>query len=253
MTQANTAINRTDDASDIFKPIELTVTLRQAILLERERSSRVPRGEPTSRERILDAAEVLFGAEGPDVVSLRDISARSGAATGLIHYHFPTKENLLEETVARRATILTEIRRNSLAALGEHPSVAALLDAFMRPLVELAASADRGWASYCGVIARIAASESRGQLIAKHLDEAAKIYVAALKRAAPKADENDVLYAFGFSVILMVNVIVKNRRIETMSDGRLPAEDFTATYHRLLKYCVAGMEALSADKISEIK
>ena len=235
-----------DSWPDSLKPIELTETLRQAVRLEREYNARPAGAGPSSRERILDAAEALFGQDGPDVVSLRDISARSGAATGLIHYHFPAKESLLEEVVARRAAIVSEIRRGELARLGDHPSLDAMLDAFVRPLVELAAGPDEGWASYCRLISLIASSESRSKLIAKHLDETAKIFVAALKRAAPEADENDLVYGFGFTVVLMVNVIVKNRRIQTMSDGRLPAEDITAIYHRMMKYCLAGLHALVA-------
>jgi AcrR family transcriptional regulator len=245
---SNAASNAALAAETDFRPIELTETLRQAMLMERERSGRAPGGEPSSRDRILDAAEELFGAEGPDVVSLRDVSARSGAATGLIHYHFPTKENLVEEVVARRAAIVSEIRRRELAKLGENPSLAALLDAFVRPLIELASGADAGWASYCGLISRIAGSETRGHMIVKHLDETAKVFVQALKRAAPQADETEVVYGFGFTVMLMVNLIVKNRRIQSMAEGGLPAEDIGAIYHRMMRYSVAGMQALCVPK-----
>jgi AcrR family transcriptional regulator len=235
-------------AAEDFKPIELTPTLRLAAKLEREASGRAFGAEPSSRERILDAAEALFGVDGPDVVSLRDISALSGAATGLIHYHFPAKESLLEEVVARRATIVSEIRRAELARLGDNPTVPALLDAFVRPLVELADGPDRGWASYCRLISLIASSDARGALIAKHLDETAKLYVAALKKSAPAADETDVLYGFGFTVILMANTIVKNQRLQTMSDGKVQTADITGVYLRMMDYCVAGMNALIAAK-----
>jgi len=241
-------VGTTNAEPESFKPIEISATLRQAAKLERERSGRMSGAEPSSRERILDAAEALFGVDGPDVVSLRDISARSGAATGLIHYHFPAKESLLEEVVARRASILSELRRNELALLGDNPGVRELLEAFVRPLAELGSGPDRGWASYCRLISLIASSEARGALIAKHLDETAKLFIAALKKAAPHADENDVLYGFGFTVILMANTIAKNQRIQTMSDGRLPAVDIPGIYHRMMDYCVAGINALIAGK-----
>ena len=242
----NAGPDQEDPAS--FRPIALTATLRMATKLEREGAGRAPGAEPTSRERILDAAEALFGIDGPDVVSLRDISAQSGAATGLIHYHFPAKESLLEAVVARRAAIVSEIRRAELARLGDTPSIPALLDAFVRPLVELAAGPDQGWASYCRLICLIASSDARGALIAKHLDATAQLSVAALKRAAPGADDADVLYGFGFTVILMANTVVKNQRVQTMSDGRLPAADITGVYRRMMEYCVAGVNALIAAK-----
>lgn len=236
----------TGRAGSPTEAIELTPTLRQAIQLERARAPRAPGAEPSSRERILDAAEALFAEEGPDVVSLRDISARSGAATGLIHYHFPAKETLIEEVVARRASVISEIRRDQLTKLGDTPTVPALLDAFVRPLMELATGPDAGWASYCRVISLISSSEARAPLIAKHLDGTAKLYVAKLREMAPQADQRDVLYAFGFTVILMVNVIVKSHRVLTMSESQLPPLETETLYRRMMNYCVAGVQTLIA-------
>ncbi len=239
---------KTDPAASNVVPLDLSATLQIARRLEREKSTRSQGAEPSSRDRILDAAEALFGDHGPDVVSLRDISGKSGAATGLIHYHFPAKETLLEEVIARRAGVLSQIRRDALAALGEKPALGVLLEAFVRPLVELAAGTDPGWASYCKLITVIAMSESRGALIAKYLDETAKLYVATLKRSFPKADESNLVYGFGFTVILMANLIVKNRRIQTMSDGALPAADVSEVYRRMFVYAQAGLEALLGER-----
>lgn len=225
-------------------PLDLSATLQIARRLEREQSPHPQGAEPSSRERILAAAETLFGDHGPDVVSLRDISAKSGAATGLIHYHFPAKEILLEEVIARRATVLSQIRRDALDRLGSTPTPGALLEAFVRPLVELAAGPDEGWASYCKLINMIAMSENRGALIAKYLDETARLYVRALKRSHPGADESNLVYGFGFTVMLMANLIVKNRRIQSMSDEMLPAVDIDEMYRRMLIYSQAGLEAL---------
>jgi len=42
--------------------------------------------------------------------------------------------------------------------------------------------------------------------------------------------------------------VVKNQRVQTMSDGRLPAADITGVYRRMMEYCVAGVNALIAAK-----
>lgn len=47
-----------------------------------------------TRERILDAAQVLFVAKGFAAVSMREIAARSGVTKSLIHHHFGSKESL---------------------------------------------------------------------------------------------------------------------------------------------------------------
>lgn len=49
-----------------------------------------------TRARILEAADRLFGERGFDATSTRDIAERSGVNKALIHYHFGTKDDLLE-------------------------------------------------------------------------------------------------------------------------------------------------------------
>ncbi|MBI3178280.1 MAG: TetR/AcrR family transcriptional regulator, partial [Deltaproteobacteria bacterium] len=49
-----------------------------------------------TRKQILDAADALFGERGFDVTTTRDIAERSGVNKALIHYHFGSKDDLLE-------------------------------------------------------------------------------------------------------------------------------------------------------------
>lgn len=62
---------------------------------------------PTGREEIsdavLDAAERLFAAAGPNEVSLRSIAEEAGVNYGLVHRHFGTKDELFERLMQRYA------------------------------------------------------------------------------------------------------------------------------------------------------
>jgi AcrR family transcriptional regulator len=62
---------------------------------------------PTGREEIsdavLDAAERLFAAAGPNEVSLRAIAQEAGINYGLVHRHFGTKDELFERLMQRYA------------------------------------------------------------------------------------------------------------------------------------------------------
>ncbi len=49
-----------------------------------------------AREAIVRAADSVFGEVGFDAASTREIAERSGVNKALIHYHFGTKEGLLE-------------------------------------------------------------------------------------------------------------------------------------------------------------
>ena len=64
-----------------------------------------------TRERILDAATELFGSKGYAATSVGDIEAAAGLSprSGALYKHFPSKRELLFETVRRRGTQVGEI------------------------------------------------------------------------------------------------------------------------------------------------
>lgn len=65
------------------------------------KSGRTPRG--TGRQRLLDAAEELFASHGFTATTTRAIAERAGTSTGMVFYHFPSKEELLETLLAERS------------------------------------------------------------------------------------------------------------------------------------------------------
>src|SRR5215467_11401104 len=61
--------------------------------------------KPT-RDRILDIAECLFGERGYESTSLRHVIFEAGVNLAAVHYHFGSKEELLDAVVLRGATPL---------------------------------------------------------------------------------------------------------------------------------------------------
>jgi AcrR family transcriptional regulator len=57
---------------------------------------------PEARERILDAAEELFAADGFDATPTARIAAAAGVPKGLLFYYFPKKIDLLRSLLAER-------------------------------------------------------------------------------------------------------------------------------------------------------
>jgi AcrR family transcriptional regulator len=96
---------------------------------------------PETPERLLDAAERLFAERGVDAVSVRAVNAAAGANVAAVHYHFGSKEALVEAVLRRRMDALGERRRGMLAALAIEPAAPAraVLEVLVRPLAELSA------------------------------------------------------------------------------------------------------------------
>lgn len=65
---------------------------------------RAPDGEqPSSKDRLLDAAIEIAGREGLPAVTYRAVAARAGVTHGLVRHHFGTREQLLAEAFRRAA------------------------------------------------------------------------------------------------------------------------------------------------------
>lgn len=73
----------------------------------------------SAREKILNAADKLFGEVGFDGASVREISEKSGVNKALIHYHFKSKEGLLLSVLDRYYEQLSDAVKPPLLDKGD--------------------------------------------------------------------------------------------------------------------------------------
>lgn len=98
----------------------------------------------STSERLLEAAEDLIATRGLEAVSVRAVNAAAGANVAAVHYHFGSKEALVDAVLDRRMGELTERRMMLLRPLADvaRPSVHAVVEALVLPLAEFAADPD---------------------------------------------------------------------------------------------------------------
>jgi AcrR family transcriptional regulator len=90
----------------------------------------------------MKVAEELFALHGVDAVSTREIVKAAGANTSAIHYHFGSKDGLIEELMEARLNQLGSYirqRATELAADGA-PTPRHIATAIVMPLADLAQS-----------------------------------------------------------------------------------------------------------------
>ena len=75
------------------------------------------RPEADTRSRILDAAESLFVEHGLEATSMRMITTNASANIAAAHYHFGSKESLIEAVFRRGLARLNEMRLRELDRL----------------------------------------------------------------------------------------------------------------------------------------
>src|SRR5438477_4739730 len=70
---------------------------------------RKPRADAVrNRDRVLEAAKVVFSAGGPDA-SLEAVAKRAGVGIGTLYRHFPTREALFEAVYRHEVDQLREL------------------------------------------------------------------------------------------------------------------------------------------------
>src|ERR1700680_2331884 len=70
---------------------------------------RKPRADAVrNRERVLEAAKLVFSAGGPDA-SLEAVATRAGVGIGTLYRHFPTREALFEAVYRREVQQLADL------------------------------------------------------------------------------------------------------------------------------------------------
>lgn len=97
------------------------------------------RGDAT-RQRLLDAAEQLFGERGVAGVSLREIRIASGARnTAALHFHFGDREGLIDALTQRHLPRIGEIQERihtEMEAAGRLDDPRTQVEILVRPVAE---------------------------------------------------------------------------------------------------------------------
>jgi AcrR family transcriptional regulator len=179
-------------------------------------------GSATTRERILDVAEVLFAEHGISGTSLRAITRAAGTNLASVHYHFGSKDALLDAVIGRRAVALNEARLAALERVPGEPgtaSIEALLSAFFMPVVshfeELATRAHH----LPRLLAHIEAlpPETVEPLLRKHFGDAGRRFLEAFQRALPALDGDTVDERLRFAAGVMSHIFSGNLDLDVVA------------------------------------
>ena len=107
----------------------------------RSQPNETPAPCTATRTAILDAAEELFGENGVDGTSVRDIARKSGANLGAINYYFGSKDRLAIEVFVRALEPANKRRLAWLGRLEEEADgkplkIETIMEVLIRPMIE---------------------------------------------------------------------------------------------------------------------
>jgi len=203
--------------------------------------------EVQTRERILDSAERLFADHGFEGASIRAIVEAAKVNLAAVHYHFRSKETLLEAVLTRRISVVNAARLESLeqaeaAAAPDPPSVDQVLRAFIVPTVEFAQRSASG-ATFVQLMSRMF-TEPRFSLtdfLGRKFGDMIARFGDALVRALPELPRDLVLWRAFFTIGAMHHLLCSRNKIDLVAKGlRESTSDMQLTEY-LLQFSVAGM------------
>lgn len=207
-----------------------------------------------TKDRILDAAERLFGERGFEGASLRAVTAEAAVNLAAVHYHFGSKEALLRATAARRLEPINAERLRRLdkieAQAGSGPlSLESILAAFLQPFLQVGQRAPGDLVQLRQIAARIYSEpmELVRPLVAELFGEVAERFVRALCRALPGLRPEEVALRLQFTVGVMIHVI--SGHLANVADprmGNLVSDDETLL-RAMIEFVAAGLRSPSVD------
>lgn len=142
--------------------------------------------------RLLDAAERIFATQGIEAASVRAITQAAGANIAAVHYHFGSKQDLVQALVDRRVGEMTAARRPLLDALLERDDVTVrdLAEAWVRPLAEMAFRDDGARRTYLSFLVVMHAGSPELRALATDVFRPQhERFATLLARALPDVDE----------------------------------------------------------------
>ncbi len=204
----------------------------------------------STRDRILDAAELLFARDGFHFASMRAITAEAEANLAAVNYHFGSKEALLEEVLKRRLVPLNAIRQERLEAVrdraeqeGRTPEPEDVLAAFIVPTVQFCCQ-DPGAEHFSTLIGRAIAEpdDTVRNVFIHHIMPLFQLFFELLQQSLPALDADTVFWRLHFSLGSTTHTMRLLGKLELMPPGISRDVDIDKLIEELLAFISAGVK-----------
>jgi AcrR family transcriptional regulator len=203
--------------------------------------------ETSTPERILLAAERLFSERSIGDVSLREITTAAGVNSAAAHYHFGSKDAVLDELFALRARPIAEQREYLLSRLKVdrqgRPVLEEILRAFLRPALDILNTPEG--IAFTMLRARMVfeREEVKRKVLGRAFDSTNRMALEALAKALPKLSRHELYWRFHFLLGTMVYTMARPGRIEAISHGEIDTSDPEVALEHMVRFVAAGFRA----------
>lgn len=206
--------------------------------------------DPTTHEKILDAAEKLFADNGFRGTSLRQITHLAGVNLAAVNYHFGSKEALYVEVISRRVDPLNVARLarldEAIAAAGaQPPPLGQVMEILVRPVFEVHQDPTRGGPHIVRIISRTLTEPLpfMGELIQTRFRGLLNRFSQVVRRHVTHLSPEEFLWRMSFVVGAMQHTLATLHQMGPLTSGICRSNDYEGALARFIAAAVAVFTA----------
>ncbi|KJG26586.1 TetR family transcriptional regulator [Photobacterium iliopiscarium] len=204
--------------------------------------------QATTKNRILDAAELLFAARGFKATSLRVITATAGVNLASVNYHYGDKKGLIRAVLSRYLEQFMPALKMELMTLHQRDKF-TMEEVFLcvkQPLLTLNSCKTNGTTIFMSLLGR-GYTDVQGHLrwfITTHYDDVIHLFISAVRRAYPCLDPETLFWRLHFTLGAAVFTMASSTAL-----CEIAVNDFSHhikiddLINRLVPYLAAGVAA----------
>lgn len=201
-----------------------------------------------TKNRILDAAEVLFAERGFADTSLRLITSEADVNLASVNYHFGSKKELIQAVLDRYLSIFMPALDARLQTLmvQEQLTLLQVFESFVDPLMKLVAVRANGPALFMQLLGR-GYIDSQGHLrrfITTHYEATLHGITQAISKANPALSPADLFWRLHFTLGTVVFTMASADALRDIAQADFGQQlDVEGLVRNVIPYLASGVGA----------
>ena len=198
-----------------------------------------------ARQAILDTAARLFARDGFESVSLRTINTEAGYSVAALHYHFRTREALIEALFEQRRRDVLERRKALLSAmeLDESIDLIRITEALVLPFAELLFDNPERGLTTIKLFFRLYVERRDDQRVKQETEASFRIFGQLLGEVLPQVEQNTMRKRWTLATELTFQGLANVESILGSKGRKLQRADYEDYTVQLIDFIAGGLAA----------
>jgi len=203
----------------------------------------------STKNKILDAAEILFADKGFNGTSLREITSQAEVNLAAVNYHFGSKKELIKAVMSR---YMNELSPRLESVLGElcsdeaKPSLIEVFSAFIEPLLHLNSFKENGTSTFLQLLGR-GYTDSQGFLrwfLTTQYPNVIASFTQAVHKAYPELSPEEMFWRLHFTMGTIVFTMSSTEALIDIAQNDFNRDvDISGVIKQVIPYVAAGVGA----------